>query len=359
MKLKVFVPDWDNQPVNRYCTPLLYAFLQCNLSTQTIHEKYGDWVNDIILVNNIQDSDVAILKYEMNYYYDLRKVNELKIINRSTIAAGKLLVCTTKGDVGITPALEHFHLYRWSGYNSKNSGNNFILPVFIADPLPFHNKGQITYRQKTVRPMIGFCGQGKGDILKWGKDVFRIFYFRGMKLMNKYYSDNEPLQSSTYTRSKLLDSLEKSPHVDTCFIRHKKYRNGIISKEEKVESAKIFFSNILDTQYTLCYRGAGNFSVRLFETLACGRIPVIILSDNMLPLPDKVDWNRFPIIKSFEKNDIAQKVCAFHNNLNEDQFIHLQQYARQIWEQYLTYSGFMRIFTDNYIKSLEAQHSQF
>src|SRR4051812_18968812 len=161
MQLKVFVPDWDDQPKNHYCTPLLYPFLQGKLSPRAVIEKYGDWLINMEIVNNILDCDVAIVKYEMNYYYGLRKVKELKDINAYTVAAGKLLVCTTKGDVGITPALQHFHLYRWGGYASKNNGNHFTMPVFIADPMPLHNVGLITYKQKTAKPIIGFCGQGK------------------------------------------------------------------------------------------------------------------------------------------------------------------------------------------------------
>src|ERR1700712_5573310 len=99
MQLKVFVPDCDNEPVNHYCTPLLYPFLQCKLQPEAIIEKYGDWVNNIMVVNHIQDCDIAILKYEMNYYYSLDKLRELKTINKYTVAAGKLLICTTKSDV--------------------------------------------------------------------------------------------------------------------------------------------------------------------------------------------------------------------------------------------------------------------
>ena len=352
MKLKIFVPDWDNDKRNRYCTPLLYPFLPLLSSKATI-EKYGSWTNEIMLAESLQDCDVAMLKYEISYYYTFKKIAQLKAINTATTQAGKLLICTVKSDAGITPPLQHFHLYRSGGLASKNKGNQFAIPVFIADPLPVHNGGKLfIHTQKTAKPLVGFCGQGKAGITKLGKDLMRNMYYRIIKLLGKRFDDNDALISSTYIRSQLLGTLEQSPLIDTCFIRYKKYRNGIISKEERATAAGPFFQNILDTQYTLCYRGAGNFSVRLFETLACGRIPIIVMSNNLLPLPDKIEWNRFPVIQSSERKTIAQKMALFHNNLSEEEFAALQLYARQVWEAYLTYPAFMRAVADKYITTI-------
>jgi len=289
----------------------------------------------------------------MGYYYRFKKTAALIAINEATVNAGKLLICTAKEDAGITPPLQHFHLYRWGGYTSKNKGNQFAMPVFIADPLPLYTNGNLfIHEQKAAKPLIGFCGQGSGGLLKWGKDILCNLYRRSAKLLGKRFEDNETLQSSTYIRSQLLDVLEKSPLVNTHFIRHKKYRNGAFTKEAKEAAAKTFFRNILNTQYTLCYRGAGNFSVRLFETMACGRIPILVMSDNLLPLPHQIDWNRFPVIQPYERKNIAQKVSLFHNSLSEKELMELQQYARQVWEQYLTYKGFMHTIVEGYARSI-------
>lgn len=43
------------------------------------------------------------------------------------------------------------------------------------------------------------------------------------------------------------------------------------------------------SKFVLCPRGAGTASLRLFETLACGRVPVI-LSDEWVP-PEGIDWD--------------------------------------------------------------------
>jgi len=49
-----------------------------------------------------------------------------------------------------------------------------------------------------------------------------------------------------------------------------------------------FLSTIKRSKFVLCPRGAGTASVRLFETLACGRVPVIISDDWVAPA--NVNW---------------------------------------------------------------------
>ena len=41
--------------------------------------------------------------------------------------------------------------------------------------------------------------------------------------------------------------------------------------------------------FTLCYRGRGNFSVRFYETLMRGRIPIQINSSSIFPYEDEID----------------------------------------------------------------------
>lgn len=287
--------------------------------------------------------------HELGYYYSNKKERLLTEISTQVSQAGKLLLCAAKGDAGITPRLSQMHLYRWGGYASKNGGNQFILPVFIADPIPLYCSGGAPFfHPKTPKPVIGFCGQGRGGAIKWAADISRNLLHRAQNAAGLRAYDNEALQSSTCTRAKLLDRLEKSELVNTRFIRFSKYRGGASTKEQRETGNRLFYHNMLDTQYTFCYRGAGNFSVRLFETLSCGRIPIIVRSDNNLPLPEIIDWNRFPMIWPEAHSRIADEVARFHQGLSNKDFVALQQYARYVWENYLTYPTYMQTIVQRY-----------
>ena len=54
-----------------------------------------------------------------------------------------------------------------------------------------------------------------------------------------------------------------------------------------------FVDNIVQNIYTMCVRGAGNFSLRFFEVLSAGRIPLIIDTDLPLPMTDVIDYKKF------------------------------------------------------------------
>lgn len=55
------------------------------------------------------------------------------------------------------------------------------------------------------------------------------------------------------------------------------------------EARKRYVDLVARSKFVLCPRGAGTSSIRLFETLAAGRVPVII-SDDWVP-PAGIDWH--------------------------------------------------------------------
>lgn len=355
MALKIFIPDYYG-PFDRHsCSPMAYPFLPHLTITKDKVNQYGAWINRIKIVNTIDDCDIVLVMHTINHLYKFKKASYVQELNNRSISAGKLLVCCVKGDAGITPDLHQFHLYRWGGYASKNKGNQFVMPVFIADPVLLYQPNAKTFfHTKSSKPFVGFCGQGLGGRLKFGTDLTRNLLRRLCKTVGLHPYDNEAFISSTYIRSSLLDIMENSTLIDALFIRWRRYRGGATTPAEQEEGSRVFFDNVFRTQYTICYRGAGNFSVRLFETLAAGRIPIIIKSDNNLPLPHLINWNRFPVVEVDEIEQIDKVVFAFHNKLSNEDFIELQKYARHIWECYLTYQSYMNTIVESYTSMFDS-----
>ncbi|MBC7586738.1 MAG: exostosin family protein [Chitinophagaceae bacterium] len=287
---------------------------------------------------------------QINIYYEQKKKQDLIAIDQLALKANKLVVCWTSNDFGITPkVLNNFHLYRGGGYASRNKGNEFISGMYNNDPLEkFYQLEVGVITEKTQKPIIGFCGQAKASIINTSTEILSKLYFLFMHKMGLRIYDAEKIISTTYVRSKLLSVLEKSALVETRFIKHKKYRGGVVTAEQKEASSRMFYENMRNTQYTLCYRGNGNFSIRLYETLGMGRIPIIVMSDNCLPFPEIIDWSIFPIIHENEYGQIAGLVSNFHQQLSTEQFVSLQKRSREIFENHVSYKGFMQTFVDKY-----------
>jgi hypothetical protein len=160
-------------------------------------------------------------------------------------------------------------------------------------------------------------------------------------------SKNEPQQllSTSYLRASILNSLQKSSTIKTNFIFRKKYRAGVTHDKDSHQTTLEFYDNLRDSDYVVCVRGAGNFSVRFYETLAMGRIPIFIDTDCSLPLDDHIDWKKHVVwISKAEQTLIAEKVMHFHKSHSETDFIALQQNNRKLWESKLKLGSFFRAY---------------
>ena len=99
-------------------------------------------------------------------------------------------------------------------------------------------------------------------------------------------SDTSPIRDELFKlkhlRSFLLDTTTQALHV----------RNHG-TPAETTQFEKQYASTIEQSQFVLCPRGVSPSSVRLFDTMNMGRVPVII-SDAWVP-PSGPDWNAFSI----------------------------------------------------------------
>ena len=94
-------------------------------------------------------------------------------------------------------------------------------------------------------------------------------------------------------------------------------------------------------------RGTGNFSARLYETLAMGRIPIFINTDCILPFENVINWRNHVVwIEYDEVEQISDKIIEFHRSLSSMSFTKLQQDNRSLWEEYFKFSGFYNQFVN-------------
>jgi hypothetical protein len=102
---------------------------------------------------------------------------------------------------------------------------------------------------------------------------------------------------------------------------------------------------MMDSDYVLCSRGFGNYSYRLYESLACGRIPVFVDTDCVLPYDFVIDWKRYCVwVDQSDLDSIPDRVAEFHDDLSPQQFEDLQLECRRLWEKWLAPEGFFAQF---------------
>ena len=302
--------------------PLLFDL--CYIKTTSVLQLYQ-------IVNSIEEADVVIVPVAIAYFFENNKSQWLYDFIAKGNNAHKPVWVYSGNDYGITLNAD-VYTFRLGGFHSKLNDKTFILPSFISDPFSVLKKEFEPIPKKKL-PSIGFVGHADGTMRKWGNE-FSIYLYHNLKRISKQvFDDYQSFYPSSIKRYQFLMALQRNNQIKTNFIFRKKYRAGVKTEVEKMKTTIEFFENIYNNPYTFCLRGAGNFSVRLYETLAMGRIPVIIDTDIRLPLDDIINWKKHCIIAT--ENDFVNELIHFHSTINEKDFEQIQINNRNLWLDYL------------------------
>lgn len=326
--------------------PLLKPFIKAeNFTDAQRIAGYGVSEKDFQFTEVLEEADLVILTMAWNYYIKTKQEALAIVFVQECAALNKKVISLNAGDFGVkVPYFNNLIVLRSSGYKSKFTNNEFALPSFIADPLKkYYQTEKIYERAYSLKPVVGFCGQASDSRVNATKEVLNTVLRNIKSAIGSSYNESQQILSTSFLRASVLKSLKASKDIDTNFIFRKKYRAGVKTNKENHNTTIEFYDNLKNSDYVVCVRGAGNFSVRFYETLAMGRIPIFINTDCALPHDDKIDWKKHTVwVEYNERNQVAKKVKAFHEALSKDDFIDLQQTNRILWEEQLGLGSFFK-----------------
>ena len=319
----------------------LQSFLENVLSTEK--SNYSDYK----IVNNLANADYSLLPLTWNFYIENRKLElAKKIYQEATIYNKRLLIFST-GDFIADVPFENVIIIQNSAFKSRigNRGQKLLaIPTFITDYLDIYCSGKNLLRQKQSQPVVGFCGQANGSWLDFSRRQLSN-KFKHLMFKLKLFKWEAPNIEPSLFRKRILQKIQQNPNISTNFILRTRYRAGYRLKvKDPFHFTRMeFINNILNTDYTVCIRGEGNFSVRFYEALSLGRIPVFVNTDCILPLADIINYKDYMVwVEPYEIPKISEKILDFHNSISENDFIDLQIECRNLWKNYLTEKGFFK-----------------
>lgn len=295
--------------------------------------------NDFWYTSNLEEADVLFIPNPINGY----SAKELHNFNTMCVSRNIKGYGYISGDYGKQyPEFSNLVYYRMGGFQTQLSDKNRGFPVSISD---YYGDKPVIWREKQKLPMIGFCGHAQLSYWKAAKEQLVFIKENALRFLTKpFRKDYEPLFSSGFQRAKLLNIFEKSSLVQTNFICRKHYRAGAITPLEREKTTQEYFENIKNSDYVLCVRGGGNFSVRLYETLMMGRIPVFVNTDCLFPFETQIDWKAHVVwVEWNNRHQIAKLVSEFHNNLSDKAFMELQQANRLLWKETLSVNNMLKL----------------
>ena len=335
---KIFITEFESKYKLKELFSLVRPFLRESIERNSYSELNAE------VVSSIREADLVLVSEPLSLRHDQIKYRKLAEINQICKEKNIPAYVFIKGDYGkVHPSFSNIIYYRLGGFkNQLNTNNRAFFPI-VSDKLKkIFNKDSIVIREKEGKPVVGFCGHATSSISKFIYEKMKLTQINIERAIRGDFCF-EPLFSSAYERHQILKNLSRSDKVKTNFIYRRKYRAGAANEAERRRTTLDYYNNIIESDYVVCLRGSGNFSVRFYETLMMGRIPVFINTDCLLPLEDKIDWKRHVVwVEWNERKQIAEKIADFHKKLTKSEFIQLQEKNREIWVNYCNVNGYLK-----------------
>ncbi|MAV58481.1 MAG: hypothetical protein CMG07_00830 [Candidatus Marinimicrobia bacterium] len=342
MRLKIFIPsDIDVYLDKKKIFLLVRPFYAKNGWTQygETFSKWGLDSDNIQLVSEVSDAEIFLIPYPINYYFENQLKSHLNKYNGLCEKYDLKGFGYIAGDFGVIyPDYSKITYYRMGGFASKLSKLNRGFPAALSDQQKnIYGTKEVSIRSKKVRPTVGFCGHATSSKIVLIYQTIKCVLENSRRFLHKpNRKDYEPIFPSAYMREKILNTIENNDFVNSQFIYRKKYRAGAKNSEDMRVTTLDYYENIKNSDYVLCLRGTGNFSIRLYETLMMGRIPIFINTDCLLPFNNYIDWKDHVVWVEWEdRHGIVDIIKDFHEKISEHQFKKIQIRNRKLWLEIL------------------------
>jgi len=280
-------------------------FLLLPLFKDEVINKYNDFkdsswkrnIESFITFTSIEECDIVLYPKK----FDKGIVHYLEISQKYN-----KIVYAFYNDDNSSPVqnFNNLKLFRTSLYKSKKKSNEHALPAWSQDLL----KENLIYRKKLKDPIVSFCGYLSNPI-----------------------------------RSTALNILNRNPYIIKNFIIRSAFWGG---NPHNPNIRKEYIDSVNNSDFVLCCRGAGNFSYRLYETMSCGRIPIIVDTDCAFPCEDKIQWESIGLIVK-DIDNINELLNTFWQSLTEEEYIYRQAIIRQTYKNFIAPDGFAQYLRYN------------
>jgi hypothetical protein len=300
------------------------------------------------LVDNPADADVFVLSIPWKL---TRSDPAARVFAEEEMAAaGKLgrriLIFFDSDHDDPMPWPEHAIVFRFSIYSDTRPKNEFSIPTFSQDFLAQNFGGVLKLREKSAVPSVGFCGYAPPVGCRLSKniarEIARYVGYRAGLLKNR-----RPLVAHA-PRVQAIRALRRTAGVDARFIVRDQFafnRWGVLQPGGTPETAARqrgeFIENLNTTDYALCARGLANCSIRFYEAISLGRIPLFVNTHCVLPYDWIVDWKK--ACCWIEEPDLARVgplLREYHAKLTPEEFAAKQRLARELFEKWISPEGF-------------------
>jgi hypothetical protein len=315
------------------------------------YSTYVDVGSSLFNLTELKKAQIALLPFDwskLTTYPEFLKIAQQ--MSQETTSQGIPLVVFYLDDATTAIELDNALVFRTSSNRSTRRQNEFVIPAWSEDFVENYCQGKIPLRSKSNQPIVGYCGYGSlvlprnqlTNQLRLRLGATPKFADIASKFGIELVKHDLPWLYGSRIRSQALFILSKSRDLQCNLKIH-----DVLHHTEKLTlpQREQFVDNMLNSDYILCTRGGGNFSYRFYETLSCGRIPILINTDCELPFEQWIDWKRYCVwVEEADLPYLGDRIREFHARLTPQQFQDLQIECRKLWLEWLSPQGFFANF---------------
>lgn len=355
MRLKLYTDPAFASPVNRMHCALLLPFLGSEEATfwsegTNVFDKYKkNGPGYFELTDTMEEAEYVVLPSTWHRYLADGTTEIALRFAQKAAEAGKQIIVFHERDYDYKFPARNALLFTPT-IEKDRQPHEYALPAWMPD----HTNGPAPLREKQERPSIGFCGlvlkpKLKSRLVQFARTS--LPYYSERRMSGYSASLRESFQYK-FLRAGAVQTLLDHPGIDTNFVLRGDFFAGADKKAtagEKTEAKKSaleeFLGNLAGSDYSLCVRGIGNYSLRFFEIMAAGRPPLFLDTTCILPYDFLLDWQKelvwVPLGEHHRAGDI---LAAHHARLTPEQFLDQQRRTREVWEEWLSPDGYFRNF---------------
>jgi len=345
--LTAFIDRLPGKPL----IPLLYPnFGQEDSSAQLFQAQAFHSLTEPLLTVTDDPMKADVLLLPHNFPTVRNEEQYLKKVEALSRSTGKRIIVFWHGDgtnpVPFTNAL----VFRTSQYRSRLRPNEVIMPAYTEDLL---ENEPLILKTKEARPVVSFCGWAS-----YPSFMTRILSLAHATLLTVLavitgHSNFSTRIKGLVLRRRILRILNGCSKIQTDFLlrsSHSAHRKTI--RLDPARARDEYINNLLHADLALCVKGDGNYSLRFYEALSLGRIPLLIDTDCALPREDVINYENFMLripLKNIRNIDAI--IAKFWSTLTPEHFAEMQRLARDTFEKYLSTKKFLewaieRMMTD-------------
>lgn len=332
-------------PLRLYIAPLLgdsppvRLFRGNTLSEKMLYKKAPEGFSfPHVVVTDIHAADFVVVSQSIRAL-DPATITYLEMVKREARAAQKPCIVFAGGDLSYRIHVDGTILFTISTFRDDKRAGEVVAPVYCED---LSELSPVTLRAKRSQPVIGFCGYaGFPNLLTRMK-----YYVRNASLdLYAFASGQSSVRAhkrGIYFRRKAMRILAGDQRLETNFIARDFFSGNPSLMQVSGEQARNeFITNIQHSDFVLAPRGEANISTRFYETLALGRIPVLVDTEVVLPLEKIIDYEKFVVrVPHTELSRIGDYIMRWYSTLSEEEWAARQRLARETFEKYLRYDHF-------------------